>query len=138
MNNTKARRQQQNLERIMHNSKPEIYRLSAALAIATVLSFSSVFADATPESAAGFDQNTLIDWSQKAQAALTQKLDAKLTRQLSSQPDNYRFAEVLPQQYHNANLLLAGEKIDQFNVAPLSSIPVVILVNPEEDCLLNL
>jgi len=122
----------------MNKSKPEINRLGTALAIATVLSFSSVFADTAPESTAGLDHNTIIDWNQKAQTALTEKLDAKLTRQLSSQPDNYRFAESQPQQYHNANLVLAGEKLDQFNVAPLSSIPVVILVNPKEDCLYNL
>lgn len=122
----------------MNNSKLKICRSGAILAITSLLSLTSTFADAAPNNDAGFDSSTLTDWNQKTQTILTQKLDAKLTLQLSTEPDIHRFAEAQPQQYHQANLVLVGKQFDQFNVTPLSSIPVVILVNPEEDCLLNL
>jgi len=82
--------------------------------------------------------STLIDWSQKAQSALTRKLDQKLSQELLQKDTETRYAKALPKQYRSANLVLAGKPSGQMAVAPLSSIPVVIIVDDKTDCFINL
>ncbi len=100
---------------------------------------------ANAESADGFqddskmvDASQLIDWSQKVNRQLTDTLDKQLTAQLSGQQAAPQLVLASNKQYTTANLVLAGNPIQNVGVAPLSSIPVVILTQPKEDCLLNL
>ncbi len=113
-------------------------RLIIALGLLACVGATSAFADAQNDDEAVVTHNTLIDWSQKAQSALTRKLDQKLSLELMQNNTEIRYAKVLPPQYKSANLVLAGKPLGQSTVAPLSSIPVVIIVDEKKDCVINL
>jgi len=100
-------------------------KLALTLALAATLSFTSAFAGDANEMVT---QNTLIDWSHKAQVALNKKLDEKLNQQLMQDHIVTRMAQATDDtDYETANLVLAGKKLGHTNLAPMSTIPVVII-----------
>ena len=106
------------------------------LALIATLGISNVYADGANEQ---INQHTLIDWSLKAQATLSKKLDEKLNQQLVQHHNITRMAEATDQPvYATANLVLAGKKLAHTNLSPLSSIPVVIIRSQKQGCLVNL
>ena len=119
-----------------HINNKKHQKFSIALALVAALGFTSAYADNSGEA---LNQNTLIDWSHKAQAALSKKLDQKLNQQLMQAPVETRLVQVtVKPTYETANLVLAGKKLAHSNLSPLSSIPVVIIRNEKKDCLINL
>jgi hypothetical protein len=111
-------------------------KLGMTLALIATLGFSNVYAGDANEQ---LSQNTLIDWSHKAQAALSRKLDEKLNQQLMQHQNTTRMAQAIDAPaYETANLVLAGKKLGHSNLAPLSTIPVVIIRNQKPDCQVSL
>ena len=120
------------------NSK-KLLKTGLALALIATLGLTQAQADSLNDGAEqAVSQQTLIDWGHKTRIALNKKLDDKLTEQLMQQNESVRMASTWTQGYQTANLVLAGQTLSHSNLAPLSSIPVVIIQNRQSDCLFNL
>lgn len=128
----------------MFNKKTKKMIPTLVLAVSALLSVNAI-ADSIPDEKASTELQPLvqplINWNEQVQATLSEKMENKLQLEMQTIPDQ----QPLPTQYasqsvdnQQRDLVLIGTDQSGTRVTARSTTPVVVIIDRNELCLLNL